>query len=73
MDVFENEARQREAEYNLYFRIVSEGLTTRTAQEVREELDAIAMYTTSPALREKCKTEMARFSDVVVPLAANGR
>lgn len=73
MDVFEDEARQREAEYNLYFRVVSEGLTTRTAQEVHDELEAIVMYTSSPALREKCKTEMARFAGAVVPLAANGR
>lgn len=65
-------ADQLTAEFNLYFRTMSEGLSTRTPEEFSEELEAIAMYTVSPALREKCLRDMHRF-DGAAPMAANAK
>lgn len=68
-------ADQRTAEYNLYFRVMSEGLGApafRTPEEFAEELWAIAEYTSSSALREKCLRDMHRF-DGAAPMAANAQ
>lgn len=66
----EREAYIVSVEMTDYFRIISKdnGLTP---QECREELEAISMYTTSPALRAKCLAEMDRCD--VPMLAANLR
>lgn len=69
----ESEALELSEDSNLYFRIVSEGLTTRTVQEFRDELEGIAMHTASPALRQKCREDMDRFGEVVTLTVANGR
>lgn len=69
-------AKQREAEFNLYFRLMSEGLGAPaflTPEQFAEEIEAIAMYTSSPALREKCLRDMHRFGGAAPLSAANAK
>ena len=61
MDEFRDAAERRTAEYNLYFRIVSDGLSDSTVQEFQDELEGLAMRTVSPALRAKCLADMHRY------------
>lgn len=64
-------AQRRDADYRLYFRVMSEGLTTRSITEFKDELDAIAMHTEDEALRTKCLSEMHRFDAVPITQVAH--
>ena len=76
MDESSESAAQRTADFNLYFRVMSEGLGAPaflTPEQFAEELEAIAMHTSSPALREKCLRDMHRFGGAAPLSAANAK
>ena len=69
MSFFQNSSDQRTAEYNLYFRLMSEGLANRSAVEFHDDLETIAENAIDPALREKARKEMLRYGGYVATAA----
>ena len=63
---------QRTAEYNLYFRLMSEGLTTRDVVEFRDEMEQLAIHAVDPKLRQKAAQEIDRYGRGHTATAANG-
>jgi hypothetical protein len=70
---FASTAALRAAEYNRYFRIMSEGVVGKTVEEYRDEMEQLAMHCADPALRKKCEQEISRYDGLPFAIAANSR